>query len=319
MKNIEKLQKELAKDGYIVKLASDIVKDEKLKIGIFGIDYILDGGISMSEGGHRIELFGAESSGKTTLALYIIKRFQELGKLCAFVDAEKAYDKAWGEKIGINNEELLIIEPNSLEEAGDIFVKIITQVDLLVIDSIVSLIPEGEADRDTAEAQMALSARVYALITRKIYHSIGNRPITMIFINQLREKVGAVYGSPYTTGGGHALLHFYNTRIEVKKGKPIEQGTGDLKEKIGMEMLLQCVKNKKGKPYRKAELDFYLNSNLDNNKSLFFAGIKYGVIQRNGNTYEFGNKKGVGQEKFFELLDTEDWKKLEEEIWIAIK
>lgn len=318
-KVIDRLQKELTKDGYSIRKASDIERQDKILTGIFGLDYVLSGGVSVASGGHRIELFGAESSGKTTLALYVIKKFQELGKLCAFVDGECSYDKEWGEKLGVDNEKLLIITPNSLEEAGNIFVKIIPQIDLLVVDSIVSLIPVGEAERNTEEAQMALSARINALITRKIYHAIGNRSVTMIFINQLREKVGVMYGSPYTTGGGHALLHFYQTRIEVKKGKPIEEGTGDLKEKVGIEVLLNCVKNKRGKPYRKAEIDFYLNGNLDNQKSLFFAGVKTGLIQRNGNTYEYKDHRGVGQEKFLESMDSQAWQILETEIWGILK
>jgi len=315
MKKLEQLQKELAKEGYIVKKASELQSGEKIRTGIFSLDYVLGGGISTDEGGHRIEFFGAESSGKTTFALYVIKKYQQLGKACAFMDAEMAYDKDWGEQIGVDNQNLLIIQPDSLEEAGDLFVKIIPQVDLLVIDSIVGLIPAGEAERETEKVQVALGARINSLITRKIYHAVASKPITLIFINQLREKVGVMYGNPYTTAGGHALKHMYNTRIEFRAGKPIKEK----EEKIGIEINMNCVKNKKGKPFHKAQVDFYLNSHLDNKKSLFYAGIRFGVIERSGNTYSFKDAKVVGQEAFMEEIKAETWDKIEGEIWERMK
>lgn len=315
MKKIDQLKKELSKQGFIVKTASELSTEKKVRTGVFSLDYVLDGGISMGEGGHRIELFGAESGGKTTFALYIIKKYQELGKVCAFMDAEKSYDKKWGKTLGIDNDNLLIIYPDSLEEAGDLLVKIIPEVDLLVIDSIVGLIPMGESERDTNEPQVALSARINSLITRKIYHALAGRPVTLIFINQQREKVGSMYGNPHTTPGGHALKHMYNTRIEVRAGKPIK----DKEEKIGVEINLNCVKNKKGKPYHKATVDFFLNGYIDNNKCLFFAGVRFGAIERSGNTYTFGDIKAVGQEKFTDALTPKDWKKIEEEIWKRMK
>lgn len=315
MKKIDQIQKELAKAGYLIKKASDVKTEEKMHTGIFGLDYVMDGGLSICEGGHRIELFGAESSGKTTLALYIIKKFQEQGKVCAFIDAEKSYDKEWGEKLGVNNDNLLVAYPDSLEEAGDLFVKIIPQVDLLVVDSIISLIPIGEAERDTEKVQVALGARVNSLITRKIYHALGDRTPILIFINQLRENVGVLYGNPYTTAGGRALRHMYNTRIEIKASKPIEKE----KERIGHEIKLNCVKNKKGKPYRRTEIDFYFNGNIDNFKSLLFAGIQHNVIERSGNTYSFDKIKAVGQEKFTEAMTQKDWENLETELWKVMK
>ncbi len=315
MKKIEQLQKELNKAGFLIKRASELHKEPKLRTGVFAFDFVIDGGISLSEGGHRIELFGAESSGKTTFALYIIKKFQEQGKLCAFIDAEKSYDKDWGEQLGIKNEDLLIIYPETLEQAGDLFMEIIPKVDLVVIDSVTSLIPIGEAERETEKVQMALSARVNSLITRKIYSALGDKLVTMIFINQLREKVGVMYGNPYTTPGGHALKHMYNTRVQFRAGKPIEVE----KERVGIEIFLNCVKNKKGKPFRKTSVDFYLNGHIDNNKSLFFAGLQFNIIERAGNTYKFGEKEGVGKDNFIATLTDKDWKKIEIEIWKRLK
>jgi recombination protein RecA len=315
MKKIQQLKNSLTKEGYNIQIASELTKQEKVRTGVYGLDYVLDGGISMSAGGHRIELFGAESSGKTTFALYIIKKFQELGKICAFMDTEWSYELNWGKMLGVNNDELLISHPDTLEQAGDLFVKIIPEVDLLVIDSINGLIPEGEANRDTAEVQMALSARVNSLITRKIYHAIANKNTTMIFINQMREKVGVMYGNPNTTPGGHALKHMYNTRVEFRAGKPIKEKD----DVIGTELTLRCIKNKKGKPYHVAAVDFFLDGRIDNRKSLFYAGKKLSVIERTGNTYKFDDKTAIGEEKFLNAMTDKDWKKLEEKLWTRTK
>lgn len=317
-KELNKLLREFEKD-YNIKRASDIVQGEVMRTGLYPLDYVLDGGISQVDGGHRIEFYGAESSGKSTFSLYVIKKYQEEGKTCVLIDAENSYDKAWGELIGVNNEELIIINPNSLEEAGDLFVKLIPKVDLLVIDSIVSMIPETEIERATNEQTMALGARVNALICRKILGVIGKYKTTMIFINQLREKVGVMYGSPFTTGGGRALKHLYNTRIEFRAGKPIEVGSGDKKERIGLEINLNCVKNKRGKPSRKAVIDFYFNGNIDNTKSLFFSAVKYDIISRSGSYYEYNGIKECGKDNLIAKLTKEDWDIIQEEIWKRIK
>jgi len=313
-KKLDKLLNELNKN-FKVKRASEVVNEEKLRTGIYALDYVLDGGISQCEGGHRIEFFGAESSGKSTFALHVIKKYQELGKTCIYIDAENSYDQEWAKIIGVNNDELIVINPEYQEDVGDLFVRIIPEADLIVVDSIVGLIPKEETERDTDEPTMALQARINALITRKIYKAISGRKTTIIFINQLREKVGVMYGNPYTTGGGRALKHLYNTRIEFKSKKPIDIGSGEKKERIGMEINLKCVKNKKGKPYRDAIIDFYINGNIDNKKSLFFSAIKNGVIQLSGKTYTFNDKKAVGKESFMELLTEEDYKEIENKIW----
>jgi len=315
MNKIEQIKKELIKAGFDMKRASEIKEDPKVRTGLFALDYVLGGGIAQCEGGHRIEFWGGESTGKTTFALHIVKKYQELTKVCAFINAEKSYDKQWADIIGIDNKELLIGEVDTLEKAGDLLALMIPKVDLLIVDSIVSLIPIGELERLTEEQQVALQARINALITRKIYNAINKKMTTVIFINQLREKVGTRFGSPDITGGGRAIKHMYNTRILFKTGKPIKEKD----EKIGIEMYLYCNKNKKGIPYRRTSVDFYLNGYLDNKKSLFFAGKKYSVIERHGNTYQFGDVKVVGEEKFIEILKDKDWKKIEEEIWKRIK
>ena len=310
--DIKKLLISLEKK-YSVKRASDIIVEKRIRTGIYSLDYVLSGGISDVEGGHRIEFFGGESSCKTTTALYVIKKYQELGKTCVFIDGENSYDADWAKIIGVDNDNLIVVTPESLEQAGDLFVQLIPQVNLIVIDSIVSMIPSDEIDRDTDEPTMALQARINALITRKIYKAIGDRKTTMIFINQLREKVGVMYGNPETTGGGRALKHLYNTRIQFRAGKPIDIGSGDKKERIGMEIHLKAVKNKKGTPYKTAVCDFYYDGSFDNKKAIFFSALKIGIIQLNGRTYTYGDLQVVGKDNFLQTFD--DWESLQEEIW----
>jgi recombination protein RecA len=307
---IKDLLNELEKN-YNVKKAGDIEKDEVISTGLFSLDYVLSGGIHICEGGHRIEFFGAESSCKSTFALHIIKKFQQEGKTCVYIDAENSYDKEWAKLIGVDNESLIIVKPTSLEQAGDLFTKLIPQVDLIVVDSIVSMIPEEESNRDTNQPTMGLTARVNALICKKIYESISKHKTTLIFINQLREKIGVMYGSPYTTGGGHAIKHMYNTRIEFKAGEPIEEN----KERIGFNIKLKCVKNKKGTPYRVAEIPFKFTGELNNKLTLLMAGIRYDIITRKGAYYMYENVKSQGQEKFFEEMKETQWKAVEKEIW----
>lgn len=311
---IKDLLNELEKN-YNVKKAGDIEKDEVISTGLFPLDYVLSGGIHICEGGHRIEFFGAESSCKSTFALHIIKKFQQEGKVCVYMDAENSYDKEWAKTIGVDNESLIIVKPTSLEQAGDLFVKLIPQVDLIVVDSIVSMIPEEESNRDTNQPTMGLTARVNALICKKIYESISKHKTTLIFINQLREKIGVMYGSPYTTGGGHAIKHMYNTRIEFKAGEPIEEN----KERIGFNIKLKCVKNKKGTPYRVAEIPFKFTGELNNKLTLLMAGIRYDIITRKGAYYMYEDVKSQGQEKFFVEMKETQWKAVEKELWKRLK
>jgi len=309
MNKINQLQKELSKKGYNIKKASEIKKEEIIRTGIFALDYVCDGGIRICEGGHRIEFWGAEGTGKTTFSLHIIKKYQELNKTCVFIDAENSYDVEWANKIGVDNNNLVIIKPSSLEEFGDLMYEIIPKVNLIVIDSIISLIPKEELERNTDQPTMALSARINALISRKIYSALANKTTTLIFINQLREKVGQLYGDPFTSGGGHALRHLYNTRIQFKLGKSIIQKD----EKVGYEINLRCIKNKKGKPYRTSQVDVYLDGYIDNKKSLFYSALKYGIIKKSGSWFEYNNIKEQGKEALIKKI--KDWNKIEDEIW----
>jgi recombination protein RecA len=317
-KKPKEIKDDVQKQGFKIKLASEIKESPKVKTGLFSLDYVLDGGIYQGEGGHRIEFYGKESSGKTTFTTYIIKRFQELGKKCIFINAEQSYDKSWGEKIGVDNSKLHITEPESLEQAGNMLVEFIPKYDLIIVDSIPSLIPQEELDGTLDDKNMASQAKVMSPMTRKLYSATKSFSPVIIFINQLREKVGVMYGNPIDTPGGRALKHFYNTRIEFKLGKPIREGD-EKSDIIGYEILLSCKKNKRGRPYRVAEIDFYFNGHIDNTKSLFYAGMKYGIITKQGSYYSYKDIKEQGYDKFVEILKDKDWVKIEDDIWKAIK
>jgi len=313
---LKELKQELSKK-YNLKWGSEIIEKDKISSGIFPLDYILDGGLAQCEGGHRIEFWGKESCGKTTFALHIMKQFQSLGKTVAFIDAERSYDKKWASQIGINNEDVLMVYPDCLEDFGNMMPTLVPVVDLIVVDSIASMIPSEEEEKEVEKATMALAARINAKITRKIYNSVRETYPVIIFINQLRKKVGQMWGNPNTSGGGHALLHFYNTRVEFKTGAPIDIGTKEDKERIGYEINLNCIKNKRGKAYRTSTVELYNTGEIGHRKALFFAGVKYALIERKGNSYIYNDIKIAGKENFLEQFT--DWDKLEEEVWEQIR
>ena len=320
MTKIEIAKEELKKKGFKIKMASELKEEKKLQTGIFILDYVLDGGIYQGEGGHRLEFYGKESSGKTTVTLHIIKKYQELGKKCIYINAENSYDKDWSTRIGVDNTKLELAYPESLEEAGDMLVEFIPKYDLIIVDSIPSLITMEELDGTLEENKyMASQAKVLSPMMRKLYSAIQEHFTTIIFINQMREKVGIAYGNPNITPGGRALKHYYNTRIEFRLGQAIEEGVKEAKERIGYEMLIRCEKNKRGKPYRTGLVDFYFDGRLDNKKSLLYSAIKYGIILQNGPMYTYNESKFKGKDTLLTELTNKDWGKIEKELWTRIK
>ena len=314
-KDFQQYIKELEK-SYNVKKASDIEILPKIRTGVYALDYVLAGGIAQCEGGHKIEFVGKESSGKTLMALKIVAKFQELKKNCIYLNVENSYDPIWADIQGVDNEKLQVIKPTSLEEAGDLLVKLIPKADLIVLDSIAALQPmeEGDVDKSFEDKHMASQAKVLSPICRAIQATYKDYKCVIIFINQVREKVGIVYGNPEISPGGHALKHLYDTQIYFRPGQPLTKGTGDNKERIGNEINLINRKNKKGKPFRQAVVDFYLTGEIDNAKSVFFSGLKYLIINREGNTYTYKDLKAVGQDAFRALLTPEIIKEIEVEL-----
>ena len=318
--NKDKLNKKLSdlEKNYGLVKAKKISAEEKLLTRQYGLDYVLDGGVQLRRGGHKIELYGAESSGKTTFALKMVKAMQDEGKKGVWVVSE-SFNSEWAEQLGVNTEELLLAYPDSVEDAGELILSLIPEVDFIVLDSVASLIPKAEIDRAMDEPTRGTQAKAYSYFCRKLYPTIAHEKTTLIFINQVRVDMNKRYGDPETTPCGKALRHMYDTRINFKPGAPIEQGTKDKKERIGQEIRLYGKKNKVGVPQRKIAVDFYFDGRVDNRKSLLFAGIKFCIIGFSGKTYTYKKKKAVGKDNFIKKLSDEDWKTIEEEVWERLK
>lgn len=315
--NIDSLKKD-----YNIRFASEIETGTKLRTGIYAFDHVLDGGIYIGEGGHRIELLGPESSGKTTLTLKIIALYQSLGKKCIFIDIEESFDKVWAETCGVDLTKLVIAEPKFHEQAGDLLVEIISKYDLIVMDSVASLVPKTVLEQSLEDRTMALGASLNAALTQKLYAAMQGQNTTLIFINQIREKVGG-YGNPITSPGGRALRHFYNTRVEFSRAEFIEEDRGSedargkkIKDRIGCVNALKNIKNKRGRPFRVSAFDFYYDGFIDNRKSLLYAGIKAGIIQQAGaGWYTYKDNKVQGEKEFCSQVDESVWLEIEKEIW----
>lgn len=289
------------------------------------MDFVIDGGIAQTEGGHRIEFWGAESSGKSLFSLYMIKKYQELEKTSGFINAEDSWDEEWAEILGVKSKDVLVSDAHTLEQAGECILKMIEiGIDLIIVDGITSLIPEHEADRSLDEPTQGVQARVNSALCRRLYPALKDKSTTIIFINQMREKLGG-YGNPQIASGGRALRHFYHTRVKFTANmgdlikEKVEGGGKNDVNVIGKQIILECIKNKKGKPHRKATVDFYFEGFLDNKTSLLYAGVRFGVIQKAGSYFSYKEIKEQGTKKFIEMVSNEVWNEITEELWTRIK
>lgn len=316
-KELDKKLDELEKN-FGLQRKSKIKEVERIRTGIYCLDYVLDE-IKLAEGGHKIELYGKESTGKTTFAKKIVAKYQALGKVCVWIVSESFHEE-WAKKMGVDVDRLLKYYPKSVEDAGDKILEIAPKVDLIVVDSVASLIPDAELEGSLSDKTRGAQAKAYSEFCRKLYKTMAHETTTIVFINQIRIVMGKLYGNPEDTPCGKALKFMYDTRIEFRTGKPMDKGVGDKKERIGTEIKLHGYKNKLGTAKRSAIVDFYFaDGRIDNRKSLLFAGIKYGVIDLSGKTYTYGKYKVVGKDKFKEKLPEEVWQKIEKELWERIK
>lgn len=312
----KELIRKMEEAGHKMKMASEINKEPKIRTGIFALDYVLDGGISLGDGGHRIEFYGKESSGKTTFATLLMIKFQQLGKKVIFIDAEQSFDPSWAARLGLDADNLPVLSVETLEQAGEAILKAIdVGFDLIVIDSIPALTPGKVIENTMEERTMGLAPQLFAILCSKMGAALSGKTTTLLFINQIREKVGIAYGNPQTTPGGHALKHFYSTRIEFKPKEYIEEGTKEAKTRIGVTTSLFCEKNKKGKPKRVNSVDLYYNGFIDNRKTLFYMGIKYGIIEKAGAWFKYGEHKYNGEAEFIQELDKKYWLEIEDQVW----
>jgi recombination protein RecA len=265
--------------------------------------------------GRIIEVFGPESSGKTTLAQHIVAEVQKVGGIAAFVDAEHALDPDYAAKIGVNIKEMLLSQPDSGEQALEIVETLVRSnaVDVIVVDSVAALVPQKEIEGDMGDQHMGLQARLMSQALRKLTAVIAKTKTVVIFINQIRNKIGVFFGNPETTTGGNALKFYSSVRIEVRRAAQIKQGENI----IGNRVKVKIVKNKVAAPFRSCEFDIMYNEGISIAGDLVDLGTEYGIIKKSGNSYAFGDVKlGVGREAAKKTL--KDDKKLSGEIRKAI-
>jgi recombination protein RecA len=285
-------------EGAILKLKE--VKPTSVDVistGSISLDLAL--GVGGLPRGRVIEIYGPESSGKTTIALHVIAEAQKKGGVGAFVDAEHALDPDYAKRIGVNVEELLISQPESGEEALEIVKTLVEsgEVDVIVVDSVAALVPKAEIAGEMGEFEIGLQARLMSQALRVLSSSIAKTKSIVIFLNQTRMKIGT-YGKPETTPGGLALKFYASVRIELKRTAQIKKG----EEIIGNKILAKIVKNKVAAPFKTAEFSIYYNEGISKEADLINTGIKYGIIKKSGSWLEFENKKlgqGIDQAKDF--------------------
>ncbi len=277
--------------GAIMKLGGNVHADvPALPTGSISLDAAL--GIGGFPRGRVVEIFGPESSGKTTLTLSVIAETQRAGGIAAFIDAEHAFDPAYGKRIGVNVDELLVSQPDSGEQALEIAEMLIRSnaVDVVVIDSVAALVPKAEIEGEMGQAQMGLQARLMSQALRKLTGAISRSKTSLVFINQLREKIGVMFGNPETTPGGRALKFYASVRLDIRRIEHIKRGD----EVIGSHVRVRVVKNKVAPPFRQAEFDILFGEGISKSGDLVDFGTQRGVLQRTGTWITYGDVK-LGQ------------------------
>jgi len=307
--------KEKFGEGMIMKLGEVKKVDvEAISTGSISLDIAL--GIGGVPRGRVIEIYGPESSGKTTLSLHIISNAQKMGGTAAFVDAEHALDPEYAKKIGVKINDLLISQPDTGEQALDIVETLVRSnaVDIIVIDSVAALTPKAEIEGDMGDQHIGRQARLMSQALRKLTAIVSRSNTIVVFINQIRMKIGIMFGNPETTTGGQALKFYSSVRIDVRRIAQIKKGD----EVVGNRTKAKVVKNKVAPPFKIAEFDIMYNEGISMSGDLIDTGVKYEIVKKSGNTYAFGEVKlGVGREAAKKFLQENP--KVAAEITKAIK
>ena len=287
--------------GSIMRLdGSEVQPVEVIPTGSVALDVALGcGGLPR---GRIVEIYGPESSGKTTLTLHAIAEAQRAGGVCAFIDAEHALDTDYARRLGVDLEDLLVSQPDCGEQALEICDTLVRTgaIDLIIVDSVAALTPRAEIEGEMGDSHMGLQARLMSQALRKLTASINRSNTMVIFINQIRMKIGVMYGSPETTTGGHALKFYASVRLDIRRKKPIKRG----EEVIGSECKVKVVKNKLAPPFREAEFEILYGSGVNKLGELVDTAEKLGLMEKSGTWYSYGGEKiGQGRDKVLVHLD----------------
>jgi len=311
---LDKLEKSYGK-GTIMKLGDTAIESiDVISTGSLGLDIAL--GVNGLPKGRVIEIYGPESSGKTTLAIHAIAESQKNGGIAAFIDAEHAFDRFYAKKLGVDVENLLISQPDNGEQALEIADNLIRSgaIDIIVIDSVAALVPKGEIEGEMGDSKMGLQARLMSQALRKLTGTISKTGCCCIFINQLRDKIGVMFGNPETTTGGNALKFYASVRLDIRRISQIK----DTDEVSGNRVKVKIVKNKVAPPFRIAEFDIMFGEGISKTGEIIDLGVEYNIIKKAGSWFSYGDTRlGQGRDAVKQLLM--DNPELAEELETKIK